>query len=286
MNKIIYHLFKYTVLLSLFYFNSFALGSLTTIQSGISIYSEYYPNALTQFKGTIIFENGSGTTIDEWKENKEFFNCVTQLGSVFLYDRSGLGGSYPDLNLSATNPLTAKLVSNRLLKLLKKLNIKPPYLIVAHSYGAMYVGYFTLKNSKVVKGLLLVDPVPKNFNFSTKLIQKHKKGLEEAKIKSASYIYKKYGGSEAEVAYQLLGFSESKNSIKNLGDINNIIPVIIISSTEMEKEHPLKENWYKNQKQWLNKNKQSQIYSVSSSHFIQIEQPQLVCDKIKDLLSD
>lgn len=277
---------NYLLLSCLLCSNAFAIGTLTEIHPGLSIYSEYYPNSTTKFKGTIIFENGSGTDISEWKINQKFFNCAKQLGSLLLYDRNGLGKSSPDLQISSKNPLTAKLVSDRLSILLKKLKVKPPYLFVAHSYGSIYAGYFILKNPKLIKGLLLVDPVPKEFFFSNKLRHKYLIGLEEAKTQPASYIYKKYNGSEAEVLYQLLGFKESKRSIKQLGIIKDFIPVFIISSTEMEKDHPLKEDWYSSQKQWLNKNPKSKIIRVSSDHFIQLEKPQKLCDELKNILSN
>lgn len=277
---------KFLFIVCLLASHAFANGKLTNLEPGISVYSEYYPNPTAEFKGTILFENGSGTDISEWKSNQSFFNCVKQSGSVFLYDRNGLGNSPPDLQLSAGHPITAELISVKLAALLKKLNIKPPYIIVAHSYGALYAGHFVLTNPTLVKGLLLIDPVPRDFNYSTEVVHKYKKGTEEAKIKPASYIYKKYSGSKAEVLYQLLGFKESKRAIEQLGDVDHAIPVVIISSTGMEETHPLKEDWYTSQKQWLNKNPSSKIIRVSSDHFIQLEKPREVCNELQKLLND
>ena len=173
-------------------------------------------------------------------------------------------------------PFNRALIFNKLVNLM---------IIVSHSYGVMYAGYFTLKSPALVKGMLLVDPVPRDFNFSTKAMQECKKGIEEAKIQPARNIYKKYNGSRAEVFYQLLGFNETKRSIKQLGDINSAIPVTIISSTGMEKKHPIQGDWYVSQKQWLNKNPKSKIIRVSSDHFIQLQKPQGVCDELKQLLN-
>jgi len=277
---------KYLLLLCFLSFNVFASGQMTNISKNVSIYSEFYPNPSAKFKGTIIFINGSGTDLTEWKYNKKFFNCAKQIGSVFLYDRNGLGKSPPDLQLSPSNPLTAKQVSDKLTLLLKQRHIKPPYLFVAHSYGSMYAGYFILKNPNLVTGLLLVDPVPRDFVFSLQKVQKYQKGVNVAKVKPASYIYKKYTGAEAEVFYQLLGFTESKRSIKQLGNIDNTIPVVIISSTDMEKMHPIQQDWYITQKQWLNENPNSKITQVTSDHFIQIKRPQKICDGLKYLLNN
>lgn len=263
--------------------SAFPIGTYTNIESGVTLYSKYFPNHKAKFNGTIIFENGSGTTLDEWTQNQKFFNCIKQYGSIFLYDRNGLGKSPPDLHLSKDNPITARFMSEKLYKLLKQQHIKPPYIIVAHSYGAIYAGYFTLSYPALVKGMLLVDPVPRNFHFSTALINNHESAVMVAKTESASDVYQKFA-PEAEVAYQLLGFEEAKQQLSKLGSINNNIPVIILSSTDMEnKVKPLKEDWYNSQKQWLNNNAKSTIIVEKSDHFIQLQQPKAVCEQIRQL---
>lgn len=264
---------------------------MTTVQSGVKLYSEYYPNPSAKFKGTIIFINGSGVSMGEWKGNNEFhsqkfFHCAKKLGSLFLYNRSGFHGSPPDYNLSAQNPITAKLISEQLSALLKKRHIIPPYLIVAHSYFAVAAGYFVLKNPGFVKGLLLIDPVPRDFHFSNKSTRRVESGIIAAKKHPATYIYKKYKPNNVESFYLRLGFTKTKSELKALGEINNKIPVVIISSTQMEydpKAKLIKGDWFTSQKQWLNQNPYSKIFQVTSSHIIQQDQPKIVCDEIRYL---
>ncbi len=263
-----------------------AIGELTNVD-GVKLYSEYYPNNSAKFKGTIIFINGSGTSMGEWGQNKQFFQCVKNVGSLFLWDRSGLGGSPDNLNLSEKNPITAKLVGDQLASLLEKRHIPSPYIIVAHSYGAMYAGYFVLKHPTLIKGFLLVDPVPRNFTFSKKLMKSFGVGISYAQKYPAAKVYKNYTGQDAEVFYQMIGFSRSKDEIKKLGWINNAISVVIISSTKMEfKTKPIVGDWYTQQKQWLNKNSNSKIFQVKSGHFVQIHRPHIVCDQIKYLINE
>lgn len=271
----------------LFSINGYAHDSLSILSPNEKIYHEYYLNHSTNNIGNIIFINGSGTDISEWKQNNKFFNCVKNIGSILFYDRPGLGNSPANLQVSSKQPITARYISDQLSLLLNQLKIKPPYILVAHSYGAMYAGYYTLMNPKNVKALILIDPVPRNFNFSLKIMDKYKNGIKEAKSVSSKDIYKKFSGSEAEVIYQMLGFSDSKDSIKNLGTINHKIPVIILSSTGMEMEQPIDRDWYISQQQWLNKNSNSRIYKVVSGHFIQMDNPDFVCNimtKISDKL--
>ena len=259
---------KLIILIYLISSTAFAKTQITTIENGVTIYSEFYQKSKSKFKGTIIFENGSGTDLNEWTDNKTFFQCAKNYGSLFLYDRNGLGKSPPDLHLSSNNPITTKFINDKLLKLLELNDIRPPYILIAHSYGGMYAGYFALKYPNLVKAIIMVDPVPKDFHFSTQRMNHYAPIIIKAKEQLAAKIYQNSDGSEAELAYQLLGFELSKHQIKELGTINNDIPVIIVSSTDMQKEKPLQEDWYISQKQWLNKNPKSKIILTNTGHFI------------------
>lgn len=87
-------------------------GKYTKIAPDTYIYSEYYPNKIGQFRGTIVFENGGGTDISEWRDTKNnklsVVDCSRELSSLFMYDRSGIGKSNPDLRVSIKNPITAE----------------------------------------------------------------------------------------------------------------------------------------------------------------------------------
>ena len=219
----------------------------------------------------------------EWGQNKIFFHCAKKAGSLFLYDRSGLGGSPQNTYLSAKNPITTKLISDQLIALLNKQKIKPPYIIVAHSYGGMYAGYFALTHPDLVKAILFVDPVPRNFHFSNEVMGNIKNGMRYAMNHNEAAVNKKYKGETDEI-YQLLGFAKSKDELKKLSGISNNIPVVIISSTGMEYTvKPIKEDWFMSQKQWLNDNPDSKIFQVKSGHFIQIHRPDIVCNQIAAL---
>ena len=136
---------------------------------GSLLHSQHYPNPNSRFKGTIIFQNGAGSSIGAWSANHTFFECIKQFGNLFLYDRSGLGKSSPDFSVSPLNPITAELVNSKLSQLLEKINIKAAYIIVSHSYGGIYAGYFARKHPNSVAGMLMIDPVPSNFQYSEQI---------------------------------------------------------------------------------------------------------------------
>lgn len=263
---------------------AFAIGIYTTIEPGVTLYSEYYPNPKAAFKGTIVFENASGVDMSEWFKNKAFLKCARKYGNLFFYDHNGLGKSPPDFSLSATHPLTAEYNDEKLLKLLQKNNIKPPYIIVAHSYGGLFGGYFALKHPELVKAVLLVDPVPRIFTYKTTLLNTIASVMEAAKKEPSTKVYQDFKHEEVECAYLILGFEQTKHEVQQLGSVNNKIPVIILSTTGVEQQNIfINEDWYTSQKQWLNDNSQSKIIRVDSGHMVPIEKPQAICEQLKNL---
>ncbi|MCK4869482.1 MAG: alpha/beta fold hydrolase [Gammaproteobacteria bacterium] len=268
----------------------FVQGRYTKI-GNVQIYSEYYPNPGARFKGTIIFENGSGTPLTEWTQNKNFFRCVRQLGNLFMYDRSGLGKSPADLSMSQKKPMTAKLINRKLMRLLKSRKIRPPYILVAHSYGGLYAGYFARKFPRLVKGLLMVDSVPNNYEWSDAFINQRQKAMKIMSKLTSKQLYRQYSYANAErlktmpaqLYYQLLGFKQTKAQINKLPALSSKIPVIIVSSSFMGKNGPIKGSWYKKQQQWLNNNPNSKIIRVHSGHWIQLEHPKLICKQLREV---
>ena len=66
--------------------------------------------------------------------------------------------------------------------------------------------------------------------------------------------------------------------------MSNKIPIVIVSSTYFAKEAPIIGNWFNLQKQWLNQNRNSQIFKVLSGHFIQHDKPKLICEQLNKLV--
>lgn len=77
------------------------------------------------------FESGHGTPMDHWDR---ILAGVSDLAPLITYDRPGIGESEPDNEMP-----TIKNVSNKLVKILKHLDVKPPYVLVGHSLGGAYV---------------------------------------------------------------------------------------------------------------------------------------------------
>jgi len=271
--------------------HAFAQVNFTEIDGSI-LHSQYYPNPNAKFKGTIVFQNGSTTSLKEWSENKTFFKCIKQHGNVFMYDRSGLGESSPDFSMSLRKPITAQLVNSKLIKLLRKNHIQSPYILVSHSYGGMYAGYFARKYPDLVVGMLMVDPVPSDYQYSDKFRKQFEFDIAKMERMSSREAYKLYSFARsskdnkmpADSFYQLKGFEVTIEQVAKQPRMSSKFPIIIASSSYMDKRAPIKGNWYDLQKYWLNQNPNSIIFRVNSGHFIQIDRPKLICEELNKLV--
>ena len=270
---------------------AYAQVNFTDIDGSI-LHSQYHPNPQSEFKGTILFENGSETSLREWTENISFFKCIKEQGNIFLYDRSGQGKSPQDFSISLKKPITEQLTNSKLMKLLERNQIKAPYILVSHSYGGLYAGYFARKYPDSVVGMLMVDPVPSDFQYSDQIQKKFKNTLAELiKISGGeeqkSFNFESSGEGNTlttDAFYQQLGFDKTKRQVAELPPMSNTFPIIIASSSTMDQNAPIKGDWYGLQKQWLNQNPNSIIFQVEGDHFIQIDRPKLICEQLNKLV--
>lgn len=100
---------------------------------------------------TVIFEAGIAATNLNWTLIQE---AVARFTSTASYDRSGLGWSSP-----ARTPRTPSHIASELHDLLQYGGVKPPYILVGHSFGGLVMRRFALLYPDEVIGVVLVDPM-------------------------------------------------------------------------------------------------------------------------------
>ena len=98
---------------------------------------------------TVLFEAGIAATNLNWFHIQE---AVARFASTASYDRCGLGWSSP-----CRTARTPANIATELHQLLAGAGIKPPYILVGHSFGGLVMHRFALDYPEEVSGIVLVD---------------------------------------------------------------------------------------------------------------------------------
>lgn len=102
-----------------------------------------------QGEPVVVFENGLGATLDWWA--KVWPDTVAQTRAL-AYDRAGYGRSDASLQ-----PRDGAHVVEELRALLRAQDLPPPYVLVGHSLGGLYMQLFARQYPGEVAALVLVD---------------------------------------------------------------------------------------------------------------------------------
>lgn len=98
---------------------------------------------------TVILEAAGGHFSAEWARVQP---VIAQSTRVCAYDRAGYGWSEP-----GPEPRDAEHVASELHSLLAAANVEPPYVLVAHSVGGIYIRVYNAQYPGEVAGMVLVD---------------------------------------------------------------------------------------------------------------------------------
>jgi len=97
----------------------------------------------------VVFENGLGGSWRTWKFVQEE---VSQYAETFSYNRSGYKGTP-----RPGGTRDASTVVGELRTLLAQRGLSPPYVLVGHSLGGLYMQYYARNFPDEVAGLVLID---------------------------------------------------------------------------------------------------------------------------------
>jgi pimeloyl-ACP methyl ester carboxylesterase len=100
---------------------------------------------------TVILENGTGARMLVWRTVQP---VLARHYRVCAYNRAGIDGSS-----IGPMPRDAKAIVSDLEKLVRRARLRPPYILVGHSYGGMTMRLFARRNLSQTAGIVLVDPV-------------------------------------------------------------------------------------------------------------------------------
>jgi alpha-beta hydrolase superfamily lysophospholipase len=199
-----------------------------------------------QGKPTIVLINGTGKGLSSWNA---FVPSLAKLGTVFAYDRAGLGKSLPLKNQVAIR--SAQYIVGRMRSVLQAADLKPPYILVSDSIGTLYARYFARTFSSEVQGMVLVNPMVNaaialgeiKDSAKTKDVaqaifrQQYNKNFHGLKqnhqnlLKSYRYQPSQTQAARIENYLELLGETKSERQIINAAPLR-AIPVVIMEGKQ------------------------------------------------------
>ena len=142
-----------TVLLGLLLGSCASLPNSTTT----TLNQQHIQYALVQHHTVpVVFENGLDGRMEWWKK---VIPDISKDSTTFAYNRPGYGKSDP-----ATTPRDGQHIVDELRALLRSKGLNPPYILVGHSLGGLYMQLYARRYPEEVSALILVDSThPKQF---------------------------------------------------------------------------------------------------------------------------
>src|SRR5262249_37103639 len=206
---------------------------------------------------TVVFEAGLGNDSTTWKS---VAGPISAFARVVLYDRVGLGQSSQLTDTSAA--ISAEEVASRLHALLAAADIRPPYILVGHSLGGLYVQMFARKYPTEVSGVVLLESssteAPSELKTRAKLVPGTAAYLEEE------------------------GVAQSNQQARNAGAFPDV-PLTVIAATD---HGPYFREWeptlMRLQQQLATLSQQgSLIVAQGSGHDVQLDRPETVVEAVR-----
>jgi Alpha/beta hydrolase family len=106
---------------------------------------------------TIVFEGGFGGDLKNWDR---MFPMVGRFAPVFAYSRPGFRGSDIAWKADSDGMRTSSEAAHLLHDALAAAHVRPPYVLVGHSLGGLYIQKFAQLYRKDTAGLVLMDNRP------------------------------------------------------------------------------------------------------------------------------
>jgi pimeloyl-ACP methyl ester carboxylesterase len=267
-------------------FNSILLGSLLLLscnkvdfkETTIDLSSHKLAtfSVIKNTKYLVVFESGLGDDHSVWIK-KNIISEISAISDVLLYDRAGMGKSG-----IGPSPRNVERLSAELVNVINNLSNDRKVILVGHSLGGLIIRDYAIKNPEKTAAVLFVDPAHENYNHFSQsdedtICNSIKRGFGS-----------NYGGvSEASELIEDIQYSSTLPNLPN-------VPVIVLTSMEQNADNAAADKMNGSSRQGhYNAHEQlktgvtdfTHIATTKSGHYIMYEEPSLIIDNVKLLIS-
>ncbi|HET8807121.1 MAG TPA: alpha/beta hydrolase [Methylophaga sp.] len=239
---------------------------------------------------TVIVDVGLGDDSTDWLP---VLAGVSKNSRICVFDRPGYGWS--DFGPQPRNSLR---IAYELETLLAKAEIKPPYVMVGHSFGGYNIRVFTANHPDKVTGMVLVDAshedqyerfdinLPQNYNRRSNILVLPKSSGDESHMNKPKVLRERaFHAARAEIS----SLSQSALQVQQLPKMPNI-PLVIVSRGKAEwfgeLSQQARENTWTDMQQelYLLSSKSQHVFANESGHDIPQSQPKIIIDAINNVI--
>jgi pimeloyl-ACP methyl ester carboxylesterase len=253
-------------------------------------------NCAGQGSPIVILDSGLGDSYVSWSKVQP---QIAKFAQVCSYNRAGLGYSE-----SSPHPRTSKEMAEELHALLHNAGILPPYILVGHSMGGYNVRLFASLYRREAAGMVLVDSshpeqekrFPPALNDLDKTWVREQEFLafsmpfgiprllgfcgNDAQVRAVDCNYHSYREGLAE----LKAFPESAAQTAATGPLGDLSLAVLSHDPEASEPEvpadlvkPMNDAWAQMQDELAHlSTRGTRIVAKNSSHYIQIDRPDLV----------
>lgn len=226
---------------------------------------------------TVIFESGFGTGLNAWRKVAPE---VAQTARVVSYSRAGHGKSEP-----RPEPRTIAQSTLELEQLIASARLAPPFILVGHSYGGLLARSFAARHPDQVAGMVLVDPSDERFNPALRKLDAERAAADERAF--AAIVPARF-----QPELKLLQPVLDSGVLPLAGRLPDVPTVVLTSVRQADKpefflETPeaiaIKRALHADFVRQFSAG--SQIVTAKSGHSIQLEEPELVIDAVRQVMA-
>jgi pimeloyl-ACP methyl ester carboxylesterase len=249
----------------------------------------------TPDKPTVVLEAGVGGNVLDWLRLQP---RIAEFAHVVSYDRAGYGWSDP-----GSDPRTPETIINELHTLLKNAGIQPPYVMVGHSFGGIYIRQYAETCPDEVAGLVLVDSSHPDMlaeqDTDDELRRLRNVGIFQRfgivrlmlpRILSRANYYETEADRQKYLAFTLLdSYNSSREARPMFNDGANVSdhvdkPLLVISR-DNEEDISAEAKWHEYQKKLVTLAPDTEhLIGEKGSHFVHLAEPELVARGVRMMI--
>lgn len=228
----------------------------------------------------VVFETGLADSLDVWLP---MWRTISEYTTVIAYSRAGFGRSE-----TGSSDHSVPDAARDLHELLHHLDIKPPYVLVARSYGSLIARLYTSSYPSDVAGIVLVDGT-------------HEQQVQRFGTVDSAYPrqFRQYfdsvlahlkPGAEAAETRETVAI-QARGTVPGLRPLPDI-PIAVLTSMKSDESAPYvngtargHEVWRALHDEWFRRSRNGiHIETTRSGHGIQDDEPALVAMAIRFVL--